>query len=72
MSACLGSERVLEKQCYKVRDINITTKEFNAKWKKSYSRVDDEGVDLCQGLDLDCTEAAVTVKTVFHQTLSLK
>lgn len=34
------------------------------KSKKGYSRVYDIGVDLSQGLDLDCTEAAVRVNTI--------
>lgn len=40
---------------------------MNAEYKDGYSRVYDKGMDLSQGLDLDCTEAAVRVnKIVSH------
>lgn len=67
MSACFGSERVLEEQTSQsVAYINTNTHSYTAteinapdKYKTGYSLVYDIGVDLSQGLDLDYTEAAV-------------
>lgn len=55
MSACLGSERVLQKPAHCHSPLSTTAQE-----QRRYLRVEDISVDLSQGLDLDCTEAAET------------
>lgn len=58
-SACLGSERVLQKPAHRHSTPSTTARQENR-----YLRVEDVSVDLSQGLDLDCTEAAVAANSL--------
>lgn len=59
MSACLGSDRVLQKPAHHHSPPSTTVQS-----EKRYSRVEDISVDLSQRLDLDCAKAAVTANSL--------